>query len=252
MADIYPYPNSVRVLKVDAATVQEWLERSASIFLRVDPSLTTEQPLLGPAFACYNFDVIDGVEYSIDVTQPARYDNSGALIAPDARRIRGLTYKGAPIDQQQTFLVVTNNYRASGGGGFPGCDSRHSRSKPPTPIATSSCVTSKQPKTYRPDPTATGASRLCRHGDRDLFDVPSRGPVAAAAARQIDRDGSASGGYRISGRDGVICGASALSQIYCSRVTDPRRSRPTFPSRSDRRSGWARSPRPRRHRTCRA
>jgi 2',3'-cyclic-nucleotide 2'-phosphodiesterase/3'-nucleotidase len=125
VADIYPYPNSVRVLKVDGATVQEWLERSASIFLRVDPSLTTEQPLLGPAFACYNFDVIDGVEYLIDVTQPARYDDSGVLIAPDARRIRGLTYKGAPIDPQQTFLIVTNNYRASGGGGFPRCDSRH-------------------------------------------------------------------------------------------------------------------------------
>jgi 2',3'-cyclic-nucleotide 2'-phosphodiesterase / 3'-nucleotidase len=125
VADIYPYPNSVRVLKVDGATVQEWLERSASIFLRVDPSLTTEQPLLGPAFACYNFDVIDGVEYLIDVTQPARYDDSGVLIAPDARRIRGLTYKGVPIDPQQTFLIVTNNYRASGGGGFPRCDSRH-------------------------------------------------------------------------------------------------------------------------------
>ncbi|MBV8441647.1 MAG: bifunctional 2',3'-cyclic-nucleotide 2'-phosphodiesterase/3'-nucleotidase [Hyphomicrobiales bacterium] len=125
VADIYPYPNSLRVLRVDGATVQEWLERSASIFLRIDPALTAEQPLLGPAFACYNFDVIDGVEYSIDVTQAARYDDSGELIAPDARRIRGLTHNGAPIDPKQAFLVVTNNYRASGGGGFPGCDSQH-------------------------------------------------------------------------------------------------------------------------------
>jgi 2',3'-cyclic-nucleotide 2'-phosphodiesterase/3'-nucleotidase len=122
IADIYPYPNSLRVLKVDGATVQEWLERSASIFLRIDPSVAGEQPLLGPAFACYNFDVIDGVDYAIDVTQSARYDDSGALIAPDARRIRDLTFNGAPIDPKQTFLVVTNNYRASGGGGFPGCD----------------------------------------------------------------------------------------------------------------------------------
>jgi 2',3'-cyclic-nucleotide 2'-phosphodiesterase/3'-nucleotidase len=122
VADIYPYPNSLRVLKVDGATVQEWLERSASIFLRIDPAVAGEQPLLGPAFACYNFDVIDGVDYAIDVTQPARYDDSGALIAPDSRRIRDLTFNGAPIDPKQTFLVVTNNYRASGGGGFPGCD----------------------------------------------------------------------------------------------------------------------------------
>ena len=122
VADIYPYPNSLRLVRVDGAALREWLERSASIFRRIDPSLRDEQPLLGPAFACYNFDVIDGVEYTIDVTQSARYDDSGALIAPDARRIRDLTFNGAPVDPNQSFLVVTNNYRASGGGGFPGCD----------------------------------------------------------------------------------------------------------------------------------
>jgi 2',3'-cyclic-nucleotide 2'-phosphodiesterase/3'-nucleotidase len=122
VADIYPYPNTLRVVRVDGATLREWLERSASIFTRIDPSLSDEQPLLGPAFACYNFDVIDGVAYTIDVTEPARYDDSGALVAPEARRIRDLTFNGAPVDPKQSFLVVTNNYRASGGGGFPGCD----------------------------------------------------------------------------------------------------------------------------------
>jgi 2',3'-cyclic-nucleotide 2'-phosphodiesterase/3'-nucleotidase len=122
VADIYPYPNTLRVVKVGGATLAEWLERSASIFRRIDPDERDEQPLLGPAFAAYNFDVIDGVRYAIDVTQAPRYDESGALIARDARRIRDLTFKGAPVDPNQSFLVVTNNYRASGGGGFPGCD----------------------------------------------------------------------------------------------------------------------------------
>jgi 2',3'-cyclic-nucleotide 2'-phosphodiesterase/3'-nucleotidase len=122
VADIYPYPNSLRVVKVDGATLREWLERSASIFRRIDPGQPGEQALLGPAFAAYNFDVIDGVDYAVDVTQPARYDESGALVEPAARRIRDLTFKGAPVDPNQPFLVVTNNYRASGGGGFPGCD----------------------------------------------------------------------------------------------------------------------------------
>jgi 2',3'-cyclic-nucleotide 2'-phosphodiesterase/3'-nucleotidase len=122
VADIYPYPNNLRVVKVDGATLKEWLERSASIFRAIDPNQRGEQPLLGPAFAAYNFDVIDGVDYAIDVTQPARYDESGALAAQGAHRIRDLTFKGAPVDPNEAFLVVTNNYRASGGGGFPGCD----------------------------------------------------------------------------------------------------------------------------------
>ncbi|HZZ21618.1 MAG TPA: bifunctional 2',3'-cyclic-nucleotide 2'-phosphodiesterase/3'-nucleotidase, partial [Roseiarcus sp.] len=121
VADIYPYPNSLRVVKVDGVVLREWLERSASIFRRIDPSQPGEQPLLGPAFACYNFDVIDGVHYTVDVTQSARYDESGALVAPGAHRIHDLTFKGAPVDPNQPFLVVTNNYRASGGG-FAGCD----------------------------------------------------------------------------------------------------------------------------------
>src|SRR6202012_3708094 len=98
VADIYPYPNTLRIVKVDGATLSEWLERSASIFRRIDPGQRGEQPLLGPAFAAYNFDVIDGVDYTIDVTQAPRYDESGALIAPEARRIRDLTFKSVPVD----------------------------------------------------------------------------------------------------------------------------------------------------------
>ncbi len=125
IADLYPYPNSLRVLKVDGATVREWLERSASVFRQIDPHSRDEQPLLAQNFACYNFDVIDGVDYVVDVTQPPRYEDSGALIAPAARRIRDLTFDGAPLDPKQTFLIATNSYRAGGGGGFPGCDGRH-------------------------------------------------------------------------------------------------------------------------------
>ncbi len=124
IADLYPYPNSVRVLKLDGAAVGEWLERSASLFRRIDPETNGEQPLLGATFACYNFDVIDGLDYVVDVTQPARYDDAGLLVAPAARRIRQLTFGGAPLDPKQMFLLVTNSYRASGGGGFPGCDKR--------------------------------------------------------------------------------------------------------------------------------
>jgi 2',3'-cyclic-nucleotide 2'-phosphodiesterase/3'-nucleotidase len=109
-------------VKISGAILAEWLERSVSLFLRIDPNSKDPQPLLDAAFASYNFDVIDGVTYAVDVTQAARYDTDGQLVHADSRRIVDLKYNGAPIDPKQEFLVVTNSYRASGGGTFPGCD----------------------------------------------------------------------------------------------------------------------------------
>ena len=89
---------------------------------RIDPAGAREQNLIHGGFPSYNFDTLDGVSYRIDVTQPARYDRSGKLVAPDAHRIVELRYDGKPIDEAMQFAVVTNNYRASGGGNFPTLD----------------------------------------------------------------------------------------------------------------------------------
>jgi 2',3'-cyclic-nucleotide 2'-phosphodiesterase/3'-nucleotidase len=120
VADIYLYPNTVQVVKVTGAQVREWLEHSAGVFNRIDPARTDEQPLINPAFPAFNFDIIDGVTYRIDVTQPSRYDGAGKLVEPAARRIIDLAFQGRPIGETAEFLIATNNYRASGGGDFPG------------------------------------------------------------------------------------------------------------------------------------
>jgi 2',3'-cyclic-nucleotide 2'-phosphodiesterase / 3'-nucleotidase len=108
------------VVKISGALVREWLEMSAGIFNRVDVNRTDEQPLINPAFPAFNFDVIDGVTYRIDVTQPARYAVDGKLADANARRIIDLRFNGQPISETAEFIVATNNYRASGGGNFPG------------------------------------------------------------------------------------------------------------------------------------
>ncbi|SLN54714.1 bifunctional 2',3'-cyclic-nucleotide 2'-phosphodiesterase/3'-nucleotidase [Roseisalinus antarcticus] len=119
VADLYLYPNTVRAVSVTGAQVREWLERSAGMFNRVEEG-AVDAPLLNPDFPSYNFDVIDGVTYQIDLTQASRYNNDGEVVAPEAHRITDLRHDGAPIDDDAEFIVATNNYRASGGGHFPG------------------------------------------------------------------------------------------------------------------------------------
>jgi 2',3'-cyclic-nucleotide 2'-phosphodiesterase/3'-nucleotidase len=125
VADLYLYPNTVQVVKVTGAQVKEWLEMSAGIFNQIDPNGAAGQALINNAFPSYNYDVIDGVTYRIDVTKPRRYDNDGKLVAPESHRIVDLQYKGRPIDPAMVFAVATNNYRASGGGKFPGIDGKN-------------------------------------------------------------------------------------------------------------------------------
>ncbi|WP_108503231.1 bifunctional 2',3'-cyclic-nucleotide 2'-phosphodiesterase/3'-nucleotidase [Paracoccus indicus] len=121
VADLYLYPNTIRAVRITGQQVKDWLERSAGAFNRITPG-QADQQLINPDFPSYNFDVIDGVSYRIDLSQPARFDSEGAVADAGANRIVNLMWQGKPLDKAAEFIVATNNYRASGGGSFPGAD----------------------------------------------------------------------------------------------------------------------------------
>ncbi|WP_038175204.1 2',3'-cyclic-nucleotide 2'-phosphodiesterase [Vibrio pacinii] len=122
-ADLYLYPNTLVAMKVTGKEVKEWLECTAGQFKQIDVNSSAPQQLIDwDGFRTYNFDVIDGVNYQIDVTKPAKYDGNCKVINQDAERIVDLTYQGKPIDIKQDFIIATNNYRAYSNK-FPGTGS---------------------------------------------------------------------------------------------------------------------------------
>ncbi len=106
LADLYSYSsNTLVVVKATGAQIIGWLEEAARIFKTIDPAAGQPQALVDMRMPSYNFDTIAGLTYAIDVTKPSA-------------RILDVRFEGKPIGLDREFAVVTNSYRADGGGDF--------------------------------------------------------------------------------------------------------------------------------------
>jgi 2',3'-cyclic-nucleotide 2'-phosphodiesterase (5'-nucleotidase family) len=102
IAALYPYDNTLRAVKISGAQLRAYLEQSARYF-RAKPDGTVD---VDPAIPGYNYDIVSGVDYTIDVSKPV------------GQRIATLTYEHRPVVPTDTFTMALNNYRQTGGGGF--------------------------------------------------------------------------------------------------------------------------------------
>ncbi|PYP59630.1 MAG: hypothetical protein DMD40_02530 [Gemmatimonadetes bacterium] len=102
VAGVYPYENTLRVVRISGQQLRAYLEHSARYFRTYEPG----QPILNDSVAGYNYDVVSGVAYNIDLSRPA------------GQRIRGLAFNGKIVQPTDTFTLALNSYRQGGGGGY--------------------------------------------------------------------------------------------------------------------------------------
>ncbi|TYL50558.1 5'-nucleotidase C-terminal domain-containing protein [Agromyces mariniharenae] len=109
VAGLYIYDNTLLASILTGAEIKDYLEYSAKYFAVVAPDAPVAPATWTNAGNTpdYNYDQFSGVEYGVDISQPV------------GSRIVGLSFEGAPVAADQQFLVAVNNYRQSGGGGFP-------------------------------------------------------------------------------------------------------------------------------------
>ncbi|HEY8831011.1 MAG TPA: 5'-nucleotidase C-terminal domain-containing protein [Gemmatimonadaceae bacterium] len=104
VAQLYPYDNTLRAVRITGKQLRDYIEFSSRYYKTI-PSPTA--PLeTEPQVPGYNFDIVSGVDYALDISKPVGF------------RLTRLDYKGAPVRDTDTFTMALNNYRQTGGGGY--------------------------------------------------------------------------------------------------------------------------------------
>ncbi len=133
LIDLHIFPNDLNAVIVSSDQLIDWLEMSASLFRHIAPG-TEDTALINPAIPGHDFDVIYGLTYEIDLSQPARFNPDGSLRDPDNRRTRAIRYQGGPVTADMRFVVALNSHRASGGGRVGALREAPRINFPPCPI----------------------------------------------------------------------------------------------------------------------
>ncbi len=103
----YPFPNTLAVIQVSGSELKAALEQSAEYFiLNAENQIVVQSKFITPKPQPYNYDMYEGIDYTIDVSQPV------------GERIVKLQFENKDVLPEDTFELVTNQYRAVGGGNF--------------------------------------------------------------------------------------------------------------------------------------
>jgi 2',3'-cyclic-nucleotide 2'-phosphodiesterase (5'-nucleotidase family) len=99
---LYPYDNTLRAIRISGRQLREYLEQSARYY-RTGPDGAVS---VDPTIPGYNFDIVSGVDYTLDVSGPV------------GQRVTRLERNGKAVAPTDSFTMALNNYRQTGGGGY--------------------------------------------------------------------------------------------------------------------------------------
>ena len=118
MYKLYSYENDLCMMSLSGSEIRRYLENSyngwvttmtspADHLLKINSGDAKRDKFFGLATPFYNLDSAAGIIYEVDVTKPF---GSRIIIKSMA--------DGTPFDDNRTYKVAVNSYRAAGGGGM--------------------------------------------------------------------------------------------------------------------------------------
>lgn len=96
-----PYESQVARIRITGDQLKRYLEHGARHYL-----LSWQPELYNREVPFYNYDMVDGVSYALDLGKPV------------GSRVRNLSYQGQPVKPDQVFTLAISTYRLRGGGGY--------------------------------------------------------------------------------------------------------------------------------------
>ena len=104
IAKLYPFENTLRAVRISGAQLRAFLEHSARYWTTWTAGST--ESLVNRAVPGYNFDMLVGAQYELDLSKPV------------GQRVTALAVAGTPVGEGDSFTIALSNYRQTGGGGF--------------------------------------------------------------------------------------------------------------------------------------
>ena len=104
IAKLYPFENTLRAVRISGAQLRAFLEHSARYWKTWTAGTTGS--LVNSAVPGYNFDMLVGAQYELDVSKPV------------GQRVIALAVGGKPVGERDSFTIALSSYRQTGGGGF--------------------------------------------------------------------------------------------------------------------------------------